>query len=154
MKTHSNHAIVALTWIQSWSNTSHTNWRNQMAGTMKDLILKNLSNNGYPAKAVSLPLEKLYEAADNKGENLNSILEELASEGTLHTKTGDKIIFRSSPMNSAEGFGMSPEMMKKAQEMMNGMDPAELQRIQEQVSQMSPEERENLMNKAKSMGLF
>ena len=44
---------------------------------LKEMIIKNLTANGYPMKKVSLPLEKMYEVADSKGANLNTILDEL-----------------------------------------------------------------------------
>ena len=121
-----------------------------MADIMKNLILKNLETNGYPDKAVSLPLEKLYEVADKKNENLNTILEELTQEGTIHTKSSDKIIFR----KKSSDINLDEDMMKKAQDMMGNMDPAELQKMQEKVASMSDADRENLMKQAKSMGLF
>ena len=58
-----------------------------------ELIMKNLANNGFPKKKVSLPLEKLYEAADKKGVNLNKILEKMEGEGVQVEKTLDKILF-------------------------------------------------------------
>lgn len=115
---------------------------------LKDQILSNIKTNGFPAKKVSLPLEKMYEVADSKGENLNKILDELKTQGIDHEKTIDKIIFKNGlPNIDANAF-------EKAQEMMNKMDPQELQKIQEQVANMSDEEKEKLMEQAKSMGLF
>lgn len=116
--------------------------------SLKDQILKNLQNNGFPTKKVSLPLEKMYEVADSKGENLNSILEELKAQGIEHEKSLDKIIFQSAMPNiNADAFA-------KAQEMMKGMDPEELKKAQDQVANMSDEEKAKLMEQAKSMGLF
>lgn len=116
--------------------------------SLKDQILKNLENNGFPEKKVSLPLEKMYEVADNKGENLNSILEELKGMGVEHEKTLDKIIFKSGMPN------LKGDAFTKAQEMMANMDPEELKKIQEQVASMSDEDKAKLMEQAKSMGLF
>lgn len=116
--------------------------------SLKDQILSNLKSNGFPKKKVSLPLEKMYEVADNKGENLNTILEDLKSQGIEHEKKEDKIIFRSAMPNlDAAGFD-------KAQEMMKDMDPEEMKKLQEQVANMSEEEKEKLMEQAKAMGLF
>lgn len=125
---------------------------------MKDQILKNLNLNGYPEKSVSLPLEKLYEVADKKGENLNTILEELSTEGTTHTKTADKIVFakvapvQESSFNPAD-MNLDGDMMKKVQEMMSSMKPEDLQKIKDQVTNMSEDEKSDLMQKAKGMGL-
>ena len=115
---------------------------------LKEQILSNLKSNGFPEKKVSLPLEKMYEVAENKSENLNTILEELKSQGVDHEKTEDKIIFKSAMPNlGAEGF-------EKAQEMMKDMDPEEMKKLQDQVANMSEEEKEKLMEQAKAMGLF
>ena len=116
--------------------------------SLKEKIIKNLEMNGFPQKKVSLPLEKMYEVADNSRENLNTILEELEGTGISHTKSEDKIIFESALPN------LKGDTFKKAQEMMGNMDPAELQKIQEQIANMSEEEKEKLMEQAKAMGLF
>ncbi len=113
-----------------------------------DQILSNIKSNGFPAKKVSLPLEKMYEVADNKGENLNTVLEELKTQGIDHEKTLDKIIFKSALPN------LGPEGFEKAQEMMKDMGPEEMQKLQDQVANMSEEEKEKLMEQAKAMGLF
>lgn len=115
---------------------------------LKEMILKNLENNGFPVKKVSFDLEKLYELADNKGENLNAILENLKSEHSIeHDKNLDKIIFKSA-------HGQNPdEMMKKAQEMMSKMSPDELAQIQKQFESMTPEQKEEMIAQAKKMGL-
>lgn len=115
---------------------------------LKDQIISNIETNGFPAKKVSLPLEKMYEVADNKGENLNKILEELKAQGIDHEKTTDKIIFKSALPN------LDPQAFAKAQEMMKGMGEQEMQKLQEQVANMSDEEKEKLMEQAKAMGLF
>jgi len=113
-----------------------------------DQILSNIKSHGFPAKKVSLPLMKMYEVADNKGENLNSILEELKSQGVDHQKTTDKIIFKNSLPN------LEPESFQKAQEMMKDMDPEEMQKLQDHVTNMSEDEKKKLMEQAKAMGLF
>ncbi len=115
---------------------------------LKDQILTNLKDNGFPTKKVSLPMDKLYEVADEKGENLNKILDELRLQGIDHEKTGEKIIFKSGMPN------VNPESFEKVQEMMQNMDPEELRKIQEQVSNMSEEEKEKLLEQAKAMGLI
>lgn len=115
---------------------------------LKEQILKNLELNGFPTKKVSLPLEKMYEIADEKGENLNKILDDLKLEGIVHEKTDDKIVFSNGMPN------LNPKFFEKAQEMMRNMDPEEMRKVQEQVASMSEEERQKLMDQAKSMGLF
>lgn len=116
--------------------------------SLKDQILSNLKNNGFPAKKVSLPLERMYEVADNKGENLNTILEELKLEGIDHDKTVDKIIFKSAMPN------LDSDAFAKAQEMMKAMGPEEMKKLQDQVANMSDEDKAKLLEQAKAMGLF
>ncbi|MBT7609245.1 MAG: hypothetical protein HN576_05785 [Bacteriovoracaceae bacterium] len=122
---------------------------------MKSQIIKNLELNGFPKKSVSLPLEKMYEVADSKGENLNAILDELTEQGIGHVKTSNKIIFSEKTPESFNpaDFNMGGDMMKKVQEMMSSMKPEDLQKIKDQVSNMSEEEKANLMQKAKTTGL-
>ncbi|MCF8058402.1 MAG: hypothetical protein K9K67_03840 [Bacteriovoracaceae bacterium] len=116
--------------------------------SLKEQILSNIKSNGFPAKKVSLPLEKMYEVADSKGENLNTILEDLKVQGIDHEKTLDKIIFKSALPN------LGPAGFEKAQQMMSDMGPEEMRKLQEQVANMSEEEREKLMEQARAMGLF
>lgn len=109
-----------------------------------DQILKNLTNNGFPAKKVSLPTEKMYEIADQKGLSLNAVLDHMASEHQIQANIQtEKIVFSMSQAGS--------DMFAQAQEMMKNMDPAELERIKVMVENMSPEERDEMMKKAQSM---
>lgn len=119
----------------------------EMNKKLKDLILKNLGQNGFPLKKVSLPLEKLYEAADERGANLNQILEILDQEGTTHEKVEDKIIFSA---KIPEGVDQEA-MMNQAQEMMSQMTPEQITEIQNMIGNMSPEEREQMMKQASTM---
>ena len=118
------------------------------------LVLKNLSNNGFPLKKVSLPVEKMYEVADNKGLNFNKVLDYLReNHQVVHETLGDKMVFSlQTPDSFQEDFGgMDSDMFAKAQEMMGQMDPAQLKEIQDKVMNMDPAERQALMEKAKSM---
>ena len=118
-------------------------------------ILKNLEANGFPSKKVSLPTEKMYEVADQKGFSLNKVLDVMREEHQMDIIIEDeKIIFSKAVVNSESFPNLNPEMIKKAQEMMSGLDPAELQKMQEQIESMSEEEKAEMMAKAKSMGLF
>lgn len=126
-----------------------------MLNQFKQQILKNLEANGFPDKRVSLPTEKMYEIADEKGLSLNKVLEELKEEKSLHYEIGDdKIVFSKIIVDETNFPNMSPDMMKKAQEMMSSMDPNELARIQEQIANMTDEEKEEMLKQAKGMGLF
>ncbi len=113
-------------------------------------IIKTLESNGFPSKKVSLPTEKMYEAADNLNLSFNKVLEELKGRRQIIGEVGtEKIVF------SKEAAQMDQaDMFKKAQEMMSQMGPDELKKMQEMVENMSDEEKEEMMKNAKGMGLF
>lgn len=117
-------------------------------------ILSILKNNGFPQKRVSLPTEKMYEAADKKNLSFNKVLDYLKQEHQVLADIGaDKIIFSQELANTTST--QSPEdLMKQAQEMMNKMSPEELARIQEMFQNMSPEQKAEIMKKGKDMGLI
>ncbi|WPU66546.1 hypothetical protein [Peredibacter starrii] len=116
-----------------------------------DHILKILNTNGFPQKRVSLPTEKMYEAADNKGFSFNQVLEELKAAHNIDAQIGpDKIIFSQIVTTSSK----QEDMMKQAQEMMSKMSPEELKRIQDMFMNMSPEEKEEILKKGKDLGLI
>lgn len=115
-------------------------------------ILNILNTNGYPDKRVSLPTEKMYEVADNKGLNFNRVLESLKTDHHIDYQiTTDKIIF--SP-KTIEQTPNTEDMMKQAQEMMSKMNPDELKRMQDMFMNMSEEEKEKIMKKGKEMGII
>lgn len=116
-------------------------------------VIKNLEANGFPGKKVSLPTEKMFEIADEKGFSFNKVLDHLRTDFQIDSEIqGEKIIF-SKEVASANNF-MSGDMFKKAQEMMSKMSPEELQKMQEMVMNMSDKEKEELMKKGKDMGLI
>lgn len=111
-------------------------------------IIKTLKTNGFPEKRVSLPTEKMYEAADNKGFSFNQVLDQLKAEHNIEAEIGpEKIIFSQVKMNQED-------MIRQAQEMMAKMDPAELKKLQEMFMNMTPEEKEEIMKKGKDLGLI
>jgi signal recognition particle GTPase len=113
-------------------------------------ILQTLKTNGFPQKRVSLPTEKMYEAADNKGLSFNLVVEQLKTTHKIDAKIGpDKIIFSQTPpdLNPAE-------MLKQAQEMMSKMDPEELRKLQMMFESMTPEQKEEIMKKGKGLGIL
>jgi hypothetical protein len=130
-------------------------------------VVATLEKNGYPAKRVSLPLEKMYEVAYGKGLNFNKALELLAARGIAHEKTVDKIVFfpaaekpqaPTAPdlgaLGGLGGLGDDPAaMLAKVEEMMKAMSPEQLAEMQRMVERMSPEEREEMLRKARAMGL-
>ena len=114
-----------------------------------DQVISNLKSNGFPGKRVSLPMEKMFEVADNKGFSFNAVLDEMKAnhkiEGIIE---GERIIF--TPMALEES---NADMMKKAQEMMANMDPAELEKMKDLFMNMSSEEKEDMMKKGRDMGI-
>lgn len=113
-----------------------------------DNILRTLSTNGFPQKKVSLPTERMYEVAENKGFSFNTVLDQLRSEHQVEATIGpEKIIFSQIKMNPED-------MMKQAQEMMAQMDPEELRKLQEMFTNMSPEEKEEILKKGKDLGII
>ncbi len=139
------------------------------AKTIQDMassIKKSLINNGFPEKAVSLPLERLYEAAHRDGLNFNKVLEELTLDGVIHEKTAEKIIFRPKPVDqssplaglnfdSLKNMNFSDmnmgDMMKQVSELTKNLSPSQMLEIKKMYDNMSPEERSKLMDMAKSM---
>jgi ferredoxin-NADP reductase len=123
-------------------------------------IMSNLEANGFPAKKVSLPTEKMYEIADRKGFSFNKVLEEIKNTHNVETEiTDEKIIFSkqdahldSEAENPFAGMDQAT-MMKQAQEMLSKMDPTELKKMQDMFTSMSDEEKEELMKKGKDLGL-
>ena len=123
-------------------------------------ILNNLKTHGYPEKRVSLPLEKMYEVADDKGLNFNTVLKKLKEDHkTDHTMETDKVIFfplKEAPfsLNPDALKNMNPDDLKKqAEEMMRTMSPEQMEEIQKAFANMGPEEKEEIMRKGKEMGL-
>lgn len=107
-------------------------------------ILKNLTDNGFPTKKVSLPTEKMYEIADNKGFSLNKVLDLLQEKHHIQADIQtEKIVFSLSEQGNS--------MFSQAQEMLKNMDPSELARVKEMVENMSPEQRDEMLKKAQSM---
>lgn len=119
-----------------------------MLKEFSDKILQTLKSNGFPEKRVSLPTEKMYEAADNKGLSFNQVLELLKTEHGIAADIGpEKVIF--------SRIQASPQdMMKQAQEMLSKMGPEERQRIHEMFMNMSPEEKDEIMKKGKDLGIL
>lgn len=117
-------------------------------------IRKNLEDNGYPGKRVSLPTEKMYEVADSKDLSLNKVLEFLKEKEGINYEIGDdRIVF--SPTEQLDFSQLNQaDMMGKAQEMMANMDPAEIEKIKKMYENMSTSERENILKQAKDMGLY
>ena len=101
---------------------------NEQVKAFAEVVLKNLSGNGFPMKKVSLPLEKLYEAAENKGISFNKVLEYLKENHQIqHDSQGDKIIF---------SLNVDPDMLSQAQEMLSKMSDSERQELMEKAKQM------------------
>lgn len=117
-------------------------------------IIETLNSNGFPQKRVSLPAEKMYEAADNRDLNFNKVLNVMRDEHDINSQIeGDKVIF--SHEYEEKGPRIPKEdMYKQAQDMMAQMNPEELKRMQDMIMNMSPEDKEELMKKGKDLGLI
>ncbi len=114
-------------------------------------ILKNLEANGYPAKVVTFPTEKMYEIADKNSLSLNSVLDELREKHSMCIDVGvEKISFTQIQEQAQKS---SEDMMAQAKRMMEQMDPSELERMKDMFMNMSEQEKEELMQKGKDMGL-
>lgn len=113
-------------------------------------VLSNLEANGFPNKKVSLPTDKMFEIADNKGFSFNSVLDYLKNEFQIEAEIGtEKIIFSKIQEQLDQAA-----MMQKAQEMMSKMSPDELKQMQDMFMNMSAEEKADIMKKGKDMGLI
>jgi hypothetical protein len=118
-------------------------------------ILNTLKANGFPEKRVSLPTEKMYEAADNRGLSFNVVLQELKTQHHIESQIGtEKIIFSQESVEMPFSGMTQEEMLTQAREMMSQMDPDELKKIQEMFMNMSPEEKEEIIKKGKGLGLI
>jgi ferredoxin-NADP reductase len=118
-------------------------------------IIQTLKTNGFPEKRISLPTEKMYEAADNKGFSFNVVLQQLKEEHNIEAQIGsEKIIFSQVTVEMPFAGMNQEELIKQAQEMMSQMDPEELRKMQEMFSNMSPEEKEDVLKKGKDLGLI
>ena len=117
-----------------------------------NLILKNIEANGYPAKKVGLPVEVLYEKADDRGLNFNKILEVMKNEYQVgaNIETERVVFYRihQGPSSTQD------EMLKQAKEAMASMSPEQIQQMQQMFMNMSDEEKAEIMRKGKEMGLL
>lgn len=119
-------------------------------------IMKTLEGHGFPSKKVSLPVEKMYEAADNRGLNFNKVLDQMKD---IHQINADiqveKIIFsKELPHQEQASPFANPDLMKQAQEMMGKMSTEELQQMQQMFQNMSEDEKAELMRKGRELGLI
>src|SRR5688572_19118750 len=104
---------------------------NQTMNEFIEKIIHNLKSNGFPEKRVTLPTEKMYEAADNRGLSFNKVIEQLKIDHGINAQVEvDKIVF--SQIQETPQAGRSEDMLRQAQEMMAKMDPEELRKLQEQ----------------------
>lgn len=117
-----------------------------------DLILKNLKANGYPDKRVGLPVETMYEKADDRGLNFNQVLEVMKNDHQVgsYVET-ERVVFYSLEQSAPKN---QEEMLKQAQEAMTNMSPEQLQQMQQMFMNMSEEEKAEIMRKGKEMGLI
>ena len=104
-------------------------------------ILNILKSNGFPEKRVSLPTEKMYEVADEKGFSFNLVLDQLQADHAIEAEIGpEKITFS--------------QVVADKEDMMSQMDPEDLRKLQEMFTNMTLEQKEEIMKKGKDLGLI
>jgi hypothetical protein len=128
------------------------------------LVRRNLEKNGFPAKSVSFPLEKLYESAAERGFSFNKVRDELKEAQILSEIEGDRIVFtQESAPDESDGFDMSnmtsmaqqmlakmsPEQQKQIMDMMQNMKPEQMAQMKEQWEKMPLEEKQKAMKNFK-----
>ena len=80
-------------------------------------IVKTLEANGFPEKKVSLPTEKMYEAADNRELSFNQVLEKMRAEFEIQSEVGtEKIVFFKEKAPAPGGLPQSPSNGEPAKE--------------------------------------
>ena len=118
------------------------------------LILKNLKANGYPDKKVGLPIEAMYEKADNRCLNINQVLEVMKNEHQVGAEIEiERVVFFSLEQNNSSQPNQE-DMLRQAQDAMASMSPEQLQQMQQMFMNMSEDEKAEIMRKGKEMGLI
>ena len=114
-----------------------------------ELIIKNLNSNGFPEKKVSLPTEKMYELADDRGLSLNSVLDQMKQNYEIDSHIEvERIIF-----TKIESFHKA-DMFTQAQEMLKNLSPEQISQYRQMFENMSDAEKEDLMKKGKDLGII
>jgi hypothetical protein len=130
-------------------------------------IVEQLTKNGFPARQVSFPIERMYEAAAGKGLSFNKVLEVLAERGIAHEKTPEKVIFApvataASSLDPSAFAGLDPstlagmsqeQLLAAAQAAMQQMDPEQLASLRAMIEGMSPEQQAAMVEHARKLGL-
>jgi hypothetical protein len=118
------------------------------------LILKNLKANGYPDKKVGLPIETMYEKADDRGLNFNQVLEVMKNEHQVGAEIEtERVVFFSLEQTNPNQPNQE-DMLRQAQEAMANMSPEQLQQMQQMFMNMSEDEKAEIMRKGKEMSLI
>lgn len=125
-------------------------------------IIQNLKSNGFPSKKVSLPTDKVFEAADKLGFSFNQVIVELKEKGIIADIGADKIVFSEATVINPLSGDFDPNSLKdmdaeelkiKAKEFMSTMSPEQMAEMQKMYQNMSDEEKEEVLKKGKEMGL-
>ncbi|HYX34449.1 MAG TPA: hypothetical protein VE954_15195 [Oligoflexus sp.] len=122
------------------------------------LVLTNLTKNGFPDKAVSFPLEKMYQSASQRGFSFNKVRDILREQGVETELTEERVIFTEAltenaglndfdlQQTAAQIFQqMSPEQRAEIARMMQDIPPADLENLKRQWESMSDEEKAQRM---------
>jgi hypothetical protein len=130
-----------------------------------DHLTAQLAKNGYPARRVAFPIERMYASAAAKGLSFNKVLDVLAERGIGHEKTPEKVIFAPAVVapevsNPLAGFdpsmfeGMSQEsLIAAARAAMQQMSPDQLAALQSMLEGMTPEQQAALVEQVRKLGL-
>lgn len=122
------------------------------------VVLRNLEKNGFPDKAVSFPLEKMFEAASQRGFSFNKVRTILEQQNITTELTDQHVIFRSqlgetpdldlanmAAMAQNLMQQMSPEQLSQLEQMMKDMGPDGLEAMRQQWEAMPPDEKLRMM---------
>ena len=118
-------------------------------------ILENLKKNGFPQNAVAFPLDAVFEAASKKGFSFNKVRDRLLDQSISVVLEDSRVVF-SKLQDNNESYDdltsgllskISPDQMKRFQEMIGGIDPEQLASIKALLDSMSEGEKIDLMKK-------
>ncbi len=126
---------------------------------MAEIVFRNLTKNGFPAKSVSFSLDALYDAAHEKGFHFNKVRDLLSQEGVHSEIVGSKVVFsvaktRNEDILSDPKFAQSlndPNFLESAMSQLSGMDPEKLRSLASSIPGFDSEKVASMLNHLKTM---
>ena len=137
------------------------------------LVEENLVKNGFPAKSVTFPLDKMFEEADKRGFSFNRVRDELDKKQIFSTLVEDKVLFtatksvanqairqpddlstsatRSQTANTQSDLNDESYLLKLAEQMLGNMSAEQRAAIEETMSKISPKEMAALQEQWQQM---